>query len=239
MNSLSWDMSNDPCQNHQQSSTNCKLYINIYKSYVVDNLRKMIENVLQLERECCAKEIAEKKEIKEEIKENIKELKSSLRNYEIIKQKCIYENTNLKRMIKLLSESNDRYIQRKEEIEQLINDIKVLSEGIKLVWEETSYIKKCIEDEKENIENIKKSIRKMNKNISQVNVSYIIFIIYTHILQKEKESFPSCTALFQKHNKTIKSKIQAQMHFNSNFMLNMVDVVQGKYSNRSKSASSV
>lgn len=188
MNSLSWDMSSDPCQNHQQSSTNRKLYINIFKLYVVDNLRKMIENVLQLERECCAKEIAEKKEIKEEINDNIKELKSTLRNYEIIKQKCIYENTNLTRMIKLLSESNDRYIQRKEEIEQLINDNKILREEINLVWEETSYIKKCIEDEKENIENIKELIRKMNKNISQVNVSYIIFIIYIYIYYRKKKN---------------------------------------------------
>ena len=147
----------------------------------------MIENVLQLERECCAKEIAEKKEIKEEINDNIKELKSTLRNYEIIKQKCMYENTNLTRMIKLLSESNDRYIQRKEEIEQLINDNKILREEINLVWEETSYIKKCIEDEKENIENIKELIRKMNKNISQVNVSYIIFIIYIYIYIIERK----------------------------------------------------
>ena len=136
----------------------------------------MIKDCLLLEKEIYSKEIAEKSELKVELENNIQDLKSKIRNYEITKQKCIYDNTNLTRMIKLLGESNDRYVHRNEEMLMLFEDIQQIRSNIDSITQDTLSIKKCINEEKDNIKNLQILIQKMNRNISEINVSIVIFI---------------------------------------------------------------
>lgn len=136
----------------------------------------MIKDCLLLEKELYSKEIAEKSELKVDLENNIQDLKSKIRNYEIIKQKCIYDNTNLTRMIRLLGESNDRYVHRNEEMLTLIEEIQQIKSNIDSITQDTVSVKKSILNEKENIKNLQLLIQKMNRNISDVNVSIFIFI---------------------------------------------------------------
>ena len=142
----------------------------------MESLRQMIKDCLLLEKEIYLKEIAEKSELKVKLENNIQDLKSKIRNYEITKQKCIYENSNLTRMIKLLGESNDRYVHRNEEMLILFEEIQQIKRNIDSIIQDTVLIKKCISDEKDNINNLHISIQKMNRNISEINVSVFIFI---------------------------------------------------------------
>ena len=66
-----------------------------------------------------------------------------------------------------------------------------------------------------NVIKLKNSICEMNKKISEI--------------ERDREAIIPGINLLNKHNNEIKSKLVTQQHFNSNFMLNMTEMIEKFY----------
>ena len=74
-------------------------------------------------------------------------------------------------MINHLNESNERYIERNDKINQTVNDIQTLQDDLNFIKKDTKETNEMVVQEKKNIEDIKQKIQKTNKEISDVTVS--------------------------------------------------------------------
>ncbi len=135
------------------------------------SLQLMIENVLLKNKEDLNKEIEQKKEQIDIMESNINELKQFIRKYQVNKQKFTWENCKLVRLINHLNESNERYIERNDKINQTVNDIQTLQDDLNFIKKDTKETNEMVVQEKKNIEDIKQKIQKTNKAISDVTVS--------------------------------------------------------------------
>lgn len=151
------------------TNSNCnKIYI---KRSIVKSLQQMIEGVLLVEKEVYEKEINEKTEKKEELSNNVNDIKKYIRNYQVNKQKYTWENCKLVRLINHLKESNNRYMDRNQKINQVVEDIKSIQEELSVIKQNTKEAKEMVKKEKEELASVNKSVQTMNKNISDITVS--------------------------------------------------------------------
>lgn len=151
------------------TNSNCnKIYI---KRSIVKSLQQMIEGVLLVEKEVYEKEINEKTEKKEELSNNVNNIKKYIRNYQVNKQKYTWENCKLVRLINHLKESNNRYMDRNQKINQVVEDIKSIQEELSIIKQNTKEAKEMVKKEKEELASVNKSVQTMNKNISDITVS--------------------------------------------------------------------
>ena len=74
-------------------------------------------------------------------------------------------------MINHLNESNERYIERNDKINQTVNDIQTLQDDLNFIKKDTKETNEMVVQEKKNIEDIKQKIQKTNKALSDVTVS--------------------------------------------------------------------
>lgn len=152
------------------TNSNCnKIYT---KHSIVKSLQQMIEGVLLVEKEVYEKEINEKTEKKEELSNNVNDIKKYIRNYQVNKQKYTWENCKLVRLINHLKESNNRYMDRNQKINQVVEDIKSIQEELSVIKQNTKEAKEMVKKEKEKLASVNKSVQTMNKNISDITVSY-------------------------------------------------------------------
>lgn len=163
----------------------------------------MIEGVLLVEKEEYMKEINEKTGRKEELKNNVNYIKKFIRNYQVNKQKYTWENCKLVRLINHLKESNNRYLDRNQKINEVVEDIKLIQEELSVIKQDTIEAKEMVKKEKKELASMNKSVQTMNKNISDITVSYQ-HLILTYI--ERKRSTYTMYIFISKAHQSSKSK---------------------------------
>ena len=149
---------------------------------------------------------------KKEINENIEKLTIFLKVYKLNKKKNDYENFKLEKKINTLLFVSQKYSDSEKELKNVASEIEIIVNEINYLNSETIEYNKLYNEEENNIAELKKEIAVVNKVISDINKDIEMIIPGINYLHK--------------HMKEIKTKISSQEHFNSNFFLNMVNVIE-------------
>lgn len=176
------------------------------------HLKKMINLVEDLEKDNFLKEYNLKLKIIEELEENISNLKSFLRQYSVEKNKNDYEKFKLEKLINILLFVGQKYNNDSDGLQKIFVEIVELKNKIKSLKDETKIYNEKYKEEENNIKEINLLIGETNKEIS--------------IIRRDiKNTIPGIN-LLMKHNEELKSKINFKNNYQSNFMLNVNEMIE-------------
>ena len=102
-----------------------------------------------------------------------------------------------------------------KEVLKIVNEIDELRNKKNDINNDTVKIREKAFIEYSNIIKLKNDVCEMNKKITEV--------------QRDREAIIPGINLLNKHNHEIKSKLSSHEHFNSNFMLNMTEMIENFY----------
>jgi len=176
------------------------------------HLKKMINLVEDLEKENFLKEYNLKIKIIEDLEENIFNLKSFLRSYSVEKNKNDYEKFKLEKLISNLLYVGQKYNNDSDGLQKIFVEIVELKNKIKLLKDETKIFNEKYKEEENNIKEINILIGETNKEISLIR-------------RDIKNTIPGINLLI-KHNEELKSKINFKNNYQSNFMLNVNEMIE-------------
>ena len=172
----------------------------------------MIKMLNDYEKEKFTQQKYEKIEKKNELNHNIEKLTSFLKVYKLNKKKNDYENFKLEKKINTLLFVSQKYSDSEKELKNVTSEIESIFSEINYLNSETIEYNKLYNEEENKISELKQEIAIVNKVISDV--------------KKDIEMIIPGINYLNKHVKEIKTKISTQEHFNSNFFLNMVNVIE-------------
>ena len=178
----------------------------------ISSLEKMIKILNDYGKEKFEQQKLEKIEKKKEINYNIEKLTSFLKVYKLNKKKNDYENFKLEKKINTLLFVSQKYSDSEKELKNVTSEIESIFSEINYLNSETIEYNKLYNEEENKISELKQEIAIVNKVISDV--------------KKDIEMIIPGINYLNKHVKEIKTKISTQEHFNSNFFLNMVNVIE-------------
>ena len=178
----------------------------------LSHLKKMINLVEDLEKDNFLKEYNLKLKIIEDLEENIFNLKSFLRSYSVEKNKNDYEKFKLEKLISNLLYVGQKYNNDSDGLQKIFVEIVELKNKIKSLKDETKIFNEKYKEEENNIKEINLLIGETNKEISLVR-------------RDIKNTIPGINLLI-KHNEELKSKINFKNNYQSNFMLNVNEMIE-------------
>jgi len=178
----------------------------------INHLKKMINIVEDLEKENFQKEYNLKLKIIEDLEKNIFNLKSFLRSYSVEKTKNDYEKFKLEKLLNNLLFVGQKYNEASNEIQKIFVEIVDMQNKIKSLKEETKNNIEKYKEEENNIKEINLLIGETNKEISLVR----------RVIQN---TIPEIN-LLNKHNEELKSKINFRNNYQSNFLLNVNEMIE-------------
>jgi hypothetical protein len=181
----------------------------------MNSLQKMIDLVNKFDKEIVKKELKEKETIKNELNENLDKITEYIKTIKIQKKKDDYNKFKLEKRINLLNFVKQKYKFCNKEVSKIVNEIEELTNKKNDLNNDTIKKREKSFIEYSNVIKLKNSICEMNKKISEI--------------ERDREAIIPGINLLNKHNNEIKSKLVTQQHFNSNFMLNMTEMIEKFY----------
>ena len=181
----------------------------------MDSLQKMIDLLNKFEKEILNKELEEKEFLKSELNDNLDKINEYIKTLKIKKKKDDYEQFKLQKKVNILNYVRQKYKYCDKEVIKIVNEIDELRNQKNDINNDTVKIREKAFIEYSNIIKLKNDVCEMNKKITEV--------------QRDREAIIPGINLLNKHNHEIKSKLSSQQHFNSNFMLNMTEMIENFY----------